>query len=149
MKHVQLFENFRKPILNLATIAQEMINSASLDPELFEYDLERTSLYMGPKNRGKKIIFIKWTNPQEVQRWRDSGYAEDFGPEDVVPPLNVLAILSHKGIFYAYTLTPEEKYYGRIYIDLEDEEADLSQMVELRSFEDFKFAFLTSLWDED
>lgn len=139
MSHIKLFEDWKKP-LDLRGIAQEMVRQASQDPVLGDYNL-----ILGASHPDG--VFIRWINQRDVPRWQDSGYAEDFGPEDKVPPMNALAIVEKDGAPYAYKLTPEEKYYGSI-VSMEDEdEEENDQLVPLHSFTDFKEALLASIWD--
>ena len=153
MKHLKLFETWNQESEDntrswgisenpLEEIAMQSIASAVQDPEMQEYQFSASSLDSDDPNH----IFIKWDNPKESQRWRESGYGENYGSDDEVPPMNVLALVMHNGKPHCYLLTPEEKYNGQIYTT--EEGYDEDQLVPLNSYEDFKAALEQSIWGE-
>ena len=92
MKHVKLFEQFN------SNSAQEIL-------EMLMSDQDYTGYRLSLKNGGD-VNFIVWENPEEDQRWLDSGYAEYYEAGDDVS-MPILAINDEGTIF---KLAPEEKY---------------------------------------
>ena len=152
MKHIQLFEAWHQATDSqsweisanpLESLAMRAIASTVQDPEMQEYQFSASSIDADDPNH----IFIKWDNPKESQRWRESGYGESFGPDDEVPAMNVLALVMDNETPYCYILTPEEKYYGVIYTD-DEEGYEKDQLMPCNSYEDFKAALEESIWGD-
>ena len=91
MEHLELHKEYNtKP-------AQEVIDMLMSDPDYSGYKLSLKD--------GGDVNFIVWENPDENERWLDSGYGEDYEDgEDASMP--VLAINDKGEIF---KLAPEEK----------------------------------------
>lgn len=134
MKHVKLFESFDP----FAAKVGKMLDTLRKDPEMGHYNLSVEKL--------RDVNFLIWNNPADDEKWRESGYGEEYdGDFSQVPPMNVLALWEMNGEPYAYKLTPEEKYYGVVISD--EDGYDEDQLVKIDSLEDLKRAIRESLWE--
>jgi hypothetical protein len=93
MKHIKLFEDFSG-----VNPSHELVNLLMEDPDFNGY---RFSL-----KGGGDITFIIWENPEENERWLNSGYAEYYESGDDAS-MPVLGIQDNGTMF---KLSPEEKY---------------------------------------
>jgi hypothetical protein len=116
-------------------VANEMLALLSNDAEMHEYKLSLDS-------KDSECLMLTWENPSESEKWKTSGYAEDYETLENVKPMCVLAILEIDNKICAYTLTPEEKYYKQVVMEFESE-----QTFPLNDYQDFKKALLTSIWE--
>ena len=124
-------------------LLKEMLASLEKDAEMKDYKLSID-------DSDKECLMLIWENPSESEKWKKSGYAEYLDNFENVQPMCSLAILEINNKVCAYTLTPEEKYYKMIVLS-EDEDGNdeycVEQIVALDSYEDFKQALLTSIWE--
>jgi hypothetical protein len=98
LKHVRLFESFD------SDPAQKVIDMMMADPDFSGYRLS--------PRKDSDITFIVWENPEENQKWMESGYGENYTPGDDAS-MPILGITPDGTMF---KLAPEEKY-SYIYSD--------------------------------
>jgi hypothetical protein len=160
MKHIKLFESFDFTH-SLETLVAQMVkeltppttNPKEIDDLISGFEelgINKKPMDLRIDLTDPLIPFLVWHNPEDSKEWRDSGYAEDYdGDFSNVNPLNVLAFVQIGGEYYAYKLTPEEKYYKEIISDEEEGMYDQDQLVKIENVDDLKRAFQESLWDMD
>jgi hypothetical protein len=148
MKHIKLFESFDFTH-SLETLVAQMVkeltppttNPKEIDDLISGFEelgINKKPMDLRIDLTDPLIPFLVWHNPED--------YDGDFSN---VNPLNVLAFVQIGGEYYAYKLTPEEKYYKEIISDEEEGMYDQDQLVKIENVDDLKRAFQESLWDMD
>jgi hypothetical protein len=160
MRHIKLFESFDLSH-NLDHLVAQMekqmnqknqpTNNTEIDDLITgfeEFGINKKPFSLTIDRKDPDTPFLVWQNPQDDDRWLDSGYADDYeGDFSKVLPIHVLAFVNIGGQTFAYKLTPEEKEHRQIYMF--DDEYDEDQLVKIRNVDDLIRAFHESMWEMD